>query len=376
MTDERRRSLKILVLCKRQYTGKDLLDDKYGRLWEVPLGLADLGHEVTGITLSYRRRREGAFTGISLKGKGRVLWQSVNLGLFLIPGAIKYLRTVRRHVAEFKPDVVLAMSDAFHVIYGRRLAKSIGTQFIADLYDNFESFGGTKMPGIRNAFIKAVAAADKVVCVSSPLTEYVSAEYRCQGKIFTIENGFDAQSFRPLDKAACRKRLGLSESAKIVGTAGAISKSRDIQTLLSAAGRLASRFPNLELAVAGRIDTDLVWPSNVRVHRFLDLPHAEVPYFLNALDVAVVPNRDSEFGRYCFPTKAAEILACDVPMTAASVGVMQLMFKQRPDLLYVPGDIEQLVDRLDKLLRGATKSGVKAKTWSEIANDYNRMLAD
>ena len=32
--------MKILVLTKRQYMGKDLLDDRFGRFWEVPLELA------------------------------------------------------------------------------------------------------------------------------------------------------------------------------------------------------------------------------------------------------------------------------------------------------------------------------------------------
>src|SRR4029434_5729673 len=37
--------MKILVLTKRQYMGKDLLDDRFGRFCEVPLELAHLGHD-------------------------------------------------------------------------------------------------------------------------------------------------------------------------------------------------------------------------------------------------------------------------------------------------------------------------------------------
>jgi teichuronic acid biosynthesis glycosyltransferase TuaC len=40
--------MKILVLTKRQYMGKDLLDDRFGRFRELPLELARLGHEVIG----------------------------------------------------------------------------------------------------------------------------------------------------------------------------------------------------------------------------------------------------------------------------------------------------------------------------------------
>ena len=37
--------MKILVLTKRQYMAKDLIDDHFGRFWELPFELAALGHE-------------------------------------------------------------------------------------------------------------------------------------------------------------------------------------------------------------------------------------------------------------------------------------------------------------------------------------------
>lgn len=40
--------MRILVLSKRRYTGKDLLDDRYGRLYEIPAGLVARGHAVVG----------------------------------------------------------------------------------------------------------------------------------------------------------------------------------------------------------------------------------------------------------------------------------------------------------------------------------------
>lgn len=375
MPGEQRRNLKILVLCKRQYTNKDLLDDKYGRLREIPLGLADLGHDVTGIALSYRKRDERLYTDVSDRTGSRVQWHSVNLGRWLIPGLVRYRRKVMQLVASTRPDVIVAMSDAYHIVYGSRIARKARAKFVADLYDNFESFGATKLPGVRAAFIRAVSRADKVVCVSRPLADYVSSAYGCTGEVLVIENGYNAELFRPMDKPACRKQFGLSDNARIIGTAGAIAKSRDIQTLLKAAGTLGSRYQNLELAVAGQIDSELEWPDNIRVHKFPNLPHADVPCFLNTLDVAIVPNKDSEFGRYCFPQKAVEILACRVPVVAASVGTMKILFENNPDLLYRPGDSRQLADKVEDLLTSASGPGVKTDTWDIIADRYGCILS-
>ena len=75
----------ILFISKRQYTQKDLLDDKYGRLWEIPKGLSKIGFNIKGICLSYKKKRTGIIYAEP------ILWESVNVGNFILPGLIKYL---------------------------------------------------------------------------------------------------------------------------------------------------------------------------------------------------------------------------------------------------------------------------------------------
>ncbi len=53
--------MKILFLCKRQYMQKDVIDDRYARLYELPNQLAYHGNEVMGVCLSYRIRKQGEF---------------------------------------------------------------------------------------------------------------------------------------------------------------------------------------------------------------------------------------------------------------------------------------------------------------------------
>ena len=78
-------------------------------------------------------------------------------------------------------------------------------------------------------------------------------------------------------------------------------------------------------------------PKNDRIHDLGVLPLEKVPLLLNALDVAVICNLNNQFGRYCFPQKAAEIMACDVPLVAANIGSMAEKFKDHPEWLFTPG---------------------------------------
>ena len=108
-----------------------------------------------------------------------------------------------------------------------------------------------------------------------------------------------------------------------MGTAGALHENRGIHHLFEAFALLKEEYANLHLALAGPRRKSMRIPSDPLIHDLGELPLDEVPAFLNALDVAVVCNLDNDFGRYCFPQKAREIMACDVPIIAARVGSMK-----------------------------------------------------
>ena len=64
---------------------KDLLDDRFGRFREIPLALAQKGHRVQGLCLSYRSKTEGLFLD------GPVCWQSINATRLMLPGLIRFI---------------------------------------------------------------------------------------------------------------------------------------------------------------------------------------------------------------------------------------------------------------------------------------------
>ena len=153
--------MRILVLTKRQYMGKDLLDDRFGRFRELPLELARLGHQVHGLCLSYRARNEAHVIDCTASRDGQVEWQSVNLMRGFLPGLPGYFRRARQLIGEFRPDIIWACSDAYHAILGARLAREFHCGLVIDLYDNFEAFSATKVPGVLSMFRSAVKHADR-----------------------------------------------------------------------------------------------------------------------------------------------------------------------------------------------------------------------
>ena len=319
--------MRICVLTKRQYMAKDLLDDRFGRVRELPLELAKLGHQVVGVCLSYRPRPEGRENDFASGDSSHVSWLSLNLGLLGVPGLSRYPTQVKKIVQDFKPDVIWSCSDAFHAIFGVWLAKRVQTRCVIDLYDNFEAFRASQLPGILPLFRRAVRDADGVTSFSKRLADHIRLTYGRNKPITVIENGVRKDLFYPRGRDACRQRLGLPKNAQIIGIGGALDRNRGIEILFQAFESLAAEQDGLHLALAGPRQHHLRIPGGARVHDLKELPHEEVPLFVNALDLAVICYRRSAQGEFSFPQKAYEIMACRVPLIAAAVGTMNELLR-------------------------------------------------
>jgi teichuronic acid biosynthesis glycosyltransferase TuaC len=366
--------MRILFLTKRQYMSRDLLDDRYGRFREIPLELARLGHEVAGICFSYRQRPEGVVVDSDAGRQGEVSWHALSLGRTVLPGIVRYWRRSADIAAAFRPDAIIAASDVFHVIRGERLARRVGCRSVSDLYDNFESYAGAAVPGVMAGFRGAVRRTDRVLAISAPLARKVKDDYGRRGPVDVLENGVRRDLFFPRDRIAARDRLGLPRDAVLIGTAGALSASRDIATLFRAVDALAGRDPRIRLVVAGPRDRRLAWPGVAPVHDLGVVAHHEVPDLFAALDVMVTTNADTAFGAYCHPQKLWEAIACGVPVVAAATGYMPELLASEPHSLYRVGDAEDLARTLGERIADGAPPRVKVDGWDAIAQRLSAVL--
>jgi len=160
----------------------------------------------------------------------------------------------------------------------------------------------------------------------------------------------------------------------LIGVAGALDSSRDIDTLFSAFATLAEEMPNLHLALAGARSSKQIIPRGPKIHDFQSLPHERVPLFLNALDLAVVSYRPSAQGKYSFPQKAYEIIACGVPLVAAAVGSMNELLRDYPNCLYEPEDAISLARAIRLQLEEKTAAQIIAPSWADSAAQLSRFF--
>jgi teichuronic acid biosynthesis glycosyltransferase TuaC len=356
--------MRIAFLCKRQYMGKDVIADRYARLYEMPFQLAKLGHKVGGFCLSYQGHDKGRWEHDAWPGS--LTWESRSLGRMKVTTLFAYPRRMLHRLREFAPDLLIGASDIPHVALSAWLAKRLGIPYAVDLYDNFEGFGQARIPGMVPALRHAVRGAALVTTTSQPLKDLVIDDYGARGEVIAMPSTVDKSVFRPMDRMTCRQSLGLPANVKLIGTAGGLYRDKGVGTLYAAWNFIAQQRNDVHLVLAGPVDPGFPPPTGERIHQLGMLPHARTAELFNALDVGAICIRDTPFGRYCFPQKAYEMLACRLPVAAARVGAMIQLLAEVPAGQYDADDAEGLARALLAQLDRPTVVDVPIEDWTQL----------
>lgn len=301
-------------------------------------------------------------------------------------GSVRWIIASVRHVLGFEvgaiyreikaeqPEAVVGSSDIPCLWLARRLARRFGIGYAVDLYDNYESFGQARIPGFRYMLKASIRDAGAVIVVSSALRAKVHDDYAPRGSVIVMNNGILQSSFAPGDRAAARVALGLPLDARLIGTAGTLSRMKGLDTVYDAWKTLEGLGEDVYLVLAGRVESKFPIPNSARVVYLGELLEEQVVQLFRALDVGMIPAHDSEFGCYCFPQKLFEMVACDLPIVAAKVGAIAETLQANPEMLFAPGDVESLISAAMLQLENPQLTDIKPMEWGELVEEVEPVI--
>lgn len=155
------------------------------------------------------------------------------------------------------------------------------------------------------------------LCNSDQTREELQRFFRYDGH--TVWCPLDTQHFRPTDRNACRRALGLRENQPVGVFVGSAHPQKGFPIVRS----LIGAFPHVQwlLALRGEVPADLSGMGSVRVYK--DAPYEQLPLLYNAADFSLCPSRYEPFGYV-----VAEALACGTPVVATPGGASRLFLKE------------------------------------------------
>lgn len=353
--------MKLLFLVKREPQQRDLVLRPYGRFHHLPRELAAMGHEVTVVMIGHR-----GLPGIDQIRDGvRAVALDVRS-----PGPLAMLRSVDSLARDISPDWVIGASDAQYGWLASRASRACGARFAVDAYDNFEAYMPWNLP-LHWTWRRAVANADLVTAAGPQLAARLQAHRGREPGAAVVPMAADPE-FTPRDRASCRSAVGLPLDSPLVGHIGSWSRSRHSALLLDAFREARQTRPDLQLVLSGRHPPQVAGEPGVIALGYL--ADAQVPLLIPALDVACIVTADTAFGRYSYPAKLCEAMACEVPVVATDVAPVRWMLDGRAIHLANPGDPRGFAQRIVAQLGTGRATFGPRMTWREVAATFESLL--
>ncbi|MCK5858777.1 MAG: glycosyltransferase family 4 protein [Abyssibacter sp.] len=340
---------RVLVICKRRPQQRDLVARPYGRFEHLPEQLAASGAQISMLLLDHRSAPafEGRRNGVHWIAPGGPLAGA----RWLIPRS----RDWRRN-SPF--DWVMGASDLWHGVLAWRIARRTGARLLIDAYDNFESYMPLATP-VHRLWRTAVSEASVVTAAGPKLAARLGVD---RAKAPVVVPMAADPGFEPMAMRTCRTRLGLPMDAPLVGYVGSADTKRDLPTLFAAMSCLRATHPSVRLVMTGRRDRAVRLPDGVLHLGYV--ADALLPTVFGSLSVVCVCGADNAFGRFSYPAKLYEALACRRPVAAAATGPIRWILGPSADsTTYTPGCARSLAECLVRQLN-APSFGPRPPGWS------------
>lgn len=229
-----------------------------------------------------------------------------------------------------------------------------------------------------------LARADCVVAASKYMRRCALSLGVSSKKLYLIPNGYDEKLFKPISLLEAREKLGLPTNKQIVLSVGNLFDVKGHTDLLNAMSAVLKERNNVILVIVGSgpLERKLrKTAKNLCINSKILLTgmkrHEEIPLWMNACNLFVLPSLNEGFG-----TVIPEAMACGKPVVATRVGgIPDTISNDDAGILVDPGDpmalTSAILDALDRKWRSAViLNHVKKYRWSHIAKQIISVYQD
>ncbi|HQS98951.1 MAG: glycosyl transferase [Hydrogenophilales bacterium 16-64-46] len=315
---------------------------------------------------------------------------------------IAWLRpeSLAMYVRFFFRSLSLALTHRFEAIHAfRALPEGLVAWAVARLtfrpvvvYAHGEELTTWGRGGKYRAMCFTLRRADRVVANSQHTRDTLLGMGVAASRIHLVYPGVDVDTFRPgLDTTGLRAALGIPADEKLVFSVGRLSRRKGFDQAVRAVTELRAEGVAVRYVIAG-IGEDAAYldaliaehAATGYIHRIGAVEDADLPRWMNACDLFVMPNREIDGDNEGFGMVFIEAAACGVTSLAGEAGGTGSAVLHRQTGLRVDGTsldavveaLRELLtqDALRKRLAEAARQRVLAEfSWMRVADKTRRL---
>jgi glycosyltransferase involved in cell wall biosynthesis len=223
-------------------------------------------------------------------------------------------------------------------------------------------------------------SADVIITVSNSNYDHIK-KLDVHTPVKIIPNGYKEDLFYPRDLSECRKILNLPIDQKIILSVGNLEEVKGHRYLIEAISHIVKERKDVICCIlgGGRLEAQLkkcIFSAKLQDHIRLigSKPHHEIPLWMNACDVFVLPSLNE--GN---PTVMFECLGCGKPFIGTKVGgIPEIIISNDYGLLVEPGNTKDLIEKIEISLNKKwdekkIASYAEKYRWKEIAKQIQQI---
>lgn len=287
---------------------------------------------------------------------------------------------------EFSFDVIDTHFGHPEGVAGGLLSALLGVPFTMTLRGNEPKHSRTSLERFWMRW--ALRRAQRVFTVSARLREFAIGMGADSGKVKVVPNGIDASVFYPRDRAAARRKHGLSPDRPVILSAGALVERKGHHRIIQALTDLAKDGVRPQLAIAGASGPEGAFEQELHALvrklgleadvRFLGQASPDgLAELMSAADVFCLASTNEGW-----PNVVHEALACGAPVVATDVGAIPQMLPDSRYGVIVPVNDQaalhrELQDALDRRWnREDISAWGHARGWHQVAAEVLEQMQE
>jgi len=279
-----------------------------------------------------------------------------------------------------------------HLNYSTLISGYIAAKKIKTVYDIADDLGAMikespQIPrvlrpfgGVLGDFMvgKNIESADKVTVTTDMLKRTYNIP---DGKCEVIPNGVDTELFR--NYGDTKEELGLE--GFIVGYVGVLREWVDLEPVFRALRDLNKEIKMVVVGKEGQFKENVELAKNCGVSDRVTftgmVPYSQVPKYISAMDICLIPFKRGAISENALPLKLFEYMACEKPVISTDLPGVKAIADDK--VMYVANHREykekiEFLFNNEKLRREMGKSGrecvVENYDWKKIVEKLEEML--
>jgi glycosyltransferase involved in cell wall biosynthesis len=296
---------------------------------------------------------------------------------------------IKRQIEDYKPDIIVGLA-ILNANIAIRLAKKRCIPFVYYIVDEMFRLVPQRFFWRLARYIEKenMKLADKVLSTNEGLREYSIQMGADRENTKVIGAGIDLERFSRADGTFIREKYGIKNDDVILFFMGVLL---DFMGLKEVALELArSDRPNIKLLILGK---GYLWDTlqDIKRESGLDgriiivdwVPYKEVPVYLAASDICILPAYKNDIMKNIVPIKMYDYMAAGKPVIASSLYGIMKEFSENNGVLYVDRPEDVLKIAIEMAERDSIKEeGKKARrfvekcSWDSKVKEFEKVLEE